>query len=674
MDRHALFVGIDRYPGFPEHNQLSSCVGDARLMAEVLQGRFGFPSSNVSLLTDEAATREGILGALEGLARRARSGDVALFYYSGHGSENHDVEAGTDRNLWLDESVEWEQTLVPHDSGRDGRLPVRDIRDDELYRWILELHRKEAFVIAILDSCHAGTAVRGEARIKRVPPIESGARRNRADPGEKRFRDATPGGRLPVDRRYTLLAACHHTENAKEYAIPDGGGLKHGAFTWFLVRELRRLTTGATYRDVIEAVRCGVTAVYPTQTPQVEGSRDRVVFGVERIEPQRFLSVRGRDDLRVELAGGAAHGLTRGSEWAIFPPATRRFDDLGAALGQARVITVRAVTSDAEIVGSAKGAHEPAITAGCRAAETSHHEDLCMPVAIRAQHPKGETATRLAKLVAALEGRIGKSDLLRVAADGESPQVVVHALTPRHEVHVDDPAPDAGPLAETTWALSGADGLLLRTAFPLFEPQSVQRVVANLETRARFLQVENLVDREPENPLRGTVRLGLLRRTPEGSWEPADAEEEGEPTFEVGDALGIELRHGFERSLFLHVFDLGLTGGVSLLHPAAGVSQAQDTGRVVRIGVREGEEMTVGLPAEYPRSEGREWIKVLATTHEADLTWLVEKRYRDAGRRSVLERRLGAAFRGGAFREAVFDEGPEDEQWTVVTRSFRVRR
>lgn len=690
MDRHALLVGIDRYPGFPKKNQLSSCAGDARLMAQVLQGRFGFPSPNVSLLCNEAATREGILGALEGLACRARSGDVVVFYYSGHGSENRDGEPGTDRNLWLDESVAWEQTLVPHDSGRDGRLPVCDIRDDELYRWILELHAKEAYVVAILDSCHAGTAVRGEARDKRVPPIEPGAEWDPSIPTEKRFRDATPHatphGGPSVDQRYTLLAACHHTESAKEYAIPDGDGLKHGAFTWFLIRELRRMGSGATYREVMEAARCAVTAVYPTQTPQVEGARDRLVFGIESIEPQRFLSVLRRDGVQVELAGGAAHGLTRESEWAIFSPATRRFDDPAAALGRTRVTAVRAVTSDAEIVAAENGVAEnggakngggrqgPAITAGCRAAEISHREDLCLPVAVRAQPHRGETGARLAKLIGALEHRIAESDLLRLTAPDEPPQAIVHALKPRHAVNGGDPACEAGPLAETSWALSGADGLLLRNAFPLFEPRSVQRVIANLETRARFLHVENLVDLEPENPVRGTVGLRFLRRVPGGSWEAvADTDKDG-PVFEAGEDLALEIEHRFEKPLFLHVVDLGLTGGVSLLHPVAGASQAQEPGRVVRIGVREGEEMTVGLPSEYPRCEGRERIKLFATTHEADLTWLVEKRYRDSGRRSVLERRLGAALRGGTWREAVTEERPEDEHWTAVTRSFRVRR
>lgn len=705
MTRHALLVGIDRYPGFPECNQLASCAGDARLMAEVLQDDFHFPPANIELLVNEEATRRGILDALEDLARRVGSGDSVVFYYSGHGSEARDRPGGR-FNLEVDEATEWEQTLVPHDSGRERRLPYRDLRDDELYRWIRQVNETTPYLTVVLDSCHAGTAVRGSVRTKRVPREEDpeGHRapdyrpfllgeaeiQRSAAPAGKRWRDAGPSGWLPIDERYTLLAACHHLETAKEYEIPGAGGLKHGAFTWHLVRELRRLEPGATYRDLIEAVRSGVQAVYPTQTPQVEGARDREAFGIVRRAPQRFLAVRELKGGRVVLDGGAAHGVLEGSEWAIHPPGTRRFDDASDAVGRVRVVAVRAVSAEAEVVSESVGQQDDGgdgsgITAGCRASEAAHREELVLPVAIDRESVNGEMpeSDGLPDLLAALGSRIETSKLLRPVVAGEDALAIVRLV----------PAAvgSENPGEVLCWSLETADGAPLRTPHPVFETGSVQRVVDNLETRARFLHLERLVDHEPANPLSGTVEVSLLRwrvarsgaepgrgagdESGEGSWVAAVPETaDGEVVFREGERLGLEVVHRFDHPLYLHVFDLGLTGGVSLLHPVPGASQALEPGRPLRIGTRQGEGLTVRLPEEFPCARGRERIRVVATTHPADLSGWEQGRYREAETTSALERRFDAGFRGGTFREAAAGETPADEHWTAVTESFLVAR
>lgn len=699
MTRHALLVGIDRYPGFPQRNQLSSCAGDARLVAEVLRDDFGFPSQNVELLLNEEATRQGILDALKGLARRVRRDDVVVFYYSGHGSEARD-RAGARGNPEADEAAEWEQTLVPHDSGRDGRTPYRDIRDDELYLWIRQVNETTPYVTVILDSCHAGTAVRSSVRTKQVPREEHPDRNRAPDfepfrlgetqvqrsavPAGKRWRDVGPSGWLPVDERYTLLAACHHTESAKEYGVPGARGLKHGAFTWHLVRELQRLEAGATYRDLMEAVRGSVNAVYPTQTPQVEGARDREVFGTARRAPQRFLAVREREGQRVVLDGGAAHGVFEGSEWAIHPPGTRRFDDPSGSVGRVRINAVRAVSSEAEVASEQGAEHEGSgITAGCRASEVAHREELVLPVAIDAGNGETPDSDRLRPLLTALGSRVEASRLLRQVGSGEDAQALVRVVPAAVGSEV--------PGEVLCWSLETADGAPLRTSHPVFETGSVQRVLDNLETRARFLHLERLVDREPSNPLAGKVEITLLRNQPadagsergdgvadvagDGGWPPATAEgAEGEVVFREGEQLGLELVHHFEHPLYLHVFDLGLTGGVCLLYPVAGASQALEPGRPLRIGTRPGEGLTVSLPDEFPCARGREQIRVVATTHPADLSGWEQGRYRGPGTACTLERRFDAGFRGGTYREDAADEVAEDEHWTAVTESFLVHR
>jgi len=687
MTRHALLVGIDRYPGFPDCNQLSSCTGDVRLMAEVLRDDFEFPPDNVALLLNEEATRQGVLDALKGLARRVRRDDVVVFYYSGHGSEARD-RAGARGNPEADEAVEWEQTLVPHDSGRDGRKPFRDIRDDELYLWIRQVNETTPYVTVILDSCHAGTAVRSSVRTKQVPREEHPDRNRAPDyepfrlgdaqimrsavPAGKRWRDVGPSGWLSVDERYTLLAACRYSESAKEYNVPGVPDLKHGALTYFLTRELRSLRPGATYRDLMEKVRLAVTGVYPTQTPQVEGARDREVFGTRRVQPQRFLPVKERDGERVVLGGGAAFGLTHGSEWAVYPSGTQRIEEGVHPRGRVRIRSVRAVTSKAEVIEEADDGGP--VTAGDRAIEAIHREDLRVPVVIRSQGAYGRREGQVAALVQALESRIDDSLLLRRAREGEPATLELRGLeTGRGGLGDLTGRCEGGD--EPAWAMFGEDGTLLVCPCPMFEVGSTRRVIDNLEARARFLHVLDLEDRDPANPLRDTLEVTYLRRGRGGDWTPARPEgPEGEIVFTVKEELALEVVHHFDHSLYLHVLDLGLTGGVCPLYPVPGEHQPQEPNRPLAIGIREGEGLKVGMPPGFPAVTGRERIKVFATTHEADFEWLRQKRYRDAGKRSALERLLGAALRGGELREATPVAPTAEERWTVATKSFLVVR
>lgn len=664
----ALLVGINPYPNFPPRNQLSSCADDVRLMAQVLQERFGFRGRDIARLCNEKATRRGILDALEDLGSQLDGEeDVVLFYYSGHGSRVRDQEG--------DEPDGWDETLVPHDSGR-GEHPNRDIRDDEIYDWVLKVNRVTPYVTVILDSCKAGTAVRGIAKEKWVPADP----RPLVPPGKSKrttrrgaLRDAGPSGWLPVSERYTLLAACRYSESAKEYEVPGATKLKHGAFTYFLTRELRDLPPGATYRDLMEKVRLAVNGVFPTQTPQVEGARDREVLGSTRIEPQRFLPVMERQGTRVVLGGGAAFGLTHGSEWIVYPPGTQRLEDATRPRGRVRVTNVRAVTSDAEVIEEAND--RAPVSAGGRAVEAIHQEELRLPVVIRSDGAHGRQEDRVAPLVEALQSRIDASPLLRRVEKGRAAAVELRALGPgwgELEERCTEGCEDAH---EPAWAMFGEDGALLVCPCPMFERGSIQRVIENLETRARFLHVLHLEDRDPANPLQGKLELTFLRRGPAGDWIPARPEgPEGEIVFREGEGFALELAHGFDRYLYCHVLDLGLTGGVGLLHPVPGEQKPLKPNRPHRIGVREGEGWTVGVPRELPAVEGRERIKVFATTHEADFGWLRQESYREAKKRSVLERLLGGALRGGELREAIPAEPPGDERWTAVSKSFLVRR
>jgi uncharacterized caspase-like protein len=74
---HALIIGNSNYSSMP---QLKTPANDAREVAKVLEGRYGF---EVKLLID--ATRKDITSAMREYAHSLTDSDRLLIYYAGHG-------------------------------------------------------------------------------------------------------------------------------------------------------------------------------------------------------------------------------------------------------------------------------------------------------------------------------------------------------------------------------------------------------------------------------------------------------------------------------------------------------------------------------------------------------------------------------------------------------------
>jgi uncharacterized caspase-like protein len=86
-NRRALVIGIDNYPTAP----LQGCVNDATALADLLRTNHdGSPNFDVELFTsnNQTITRASMLERIEKLFTHS-GGDVALLYFSGHGTENN---------------------------------------------------------------------------------------------------------------------------------------------------------------------------------------------------------------------------------------------------------------------------------------------------------------------------------------------------------------------------------------------------------------------------------------------------------------------------------------------------------------------------------------------------------------------------------------------------------
>lgn len=433
--KRALLIGIDKYPMLGARYDLNGCVNDAVLMSRVLQDHFGFSEENLLLLKDDQATREGICSAMNALVSQTQKDDVVVIHYSGHGSRIKDVHG--------DEPSGMDSTIVAYNSGR-GSEPNRDILDDEIHVWLSKLSERTSYITLIFDCCHSGSMTRdafGDTARQVEPdlrppeelqldmtgsPLTEEVIQELVSSRGTRGTDRGSSGWLALSESYVMIAGCREEEFSYEYSIGESGGaLKQGALTHFLTQELVRAQPGSTYRDVFERARTQVNAVYSKQNPQIEGRQDRELFGVRDIEPLRFVSVVKREANTVTIAAGAAHGVTVGSEWAIYPQGTKQVEGNEASrLALVGITDVRAVTSDAKLLD---GTRRNEIQFGCRAVEEAHHYGA-MHLLVDVQAPAGYESQ-----VEVLKQSLTGTKLLQIF-DGESPEAAdyrVYLLMPR---------------------------------------------------------------------------------------------------------------------------------------------------------------------------------------------------------------------------------------------------
>jgi hypothetical protein len=695
--RRALCIGIDDYPHLKPWEQLKGCVNDARLAADVLQTTFGFLPEHVRLLLNEEASREGILAAFDRLVQETGESDVVVVHYSGHGSWAWNNDGGEEDGK--------DETIMPWDSGR-GSHPNLDILDNEIHLFLVALTQRTPHVTFVFDSCHSGGITRevGGSRARAVPGASKG------DPQPPRVRQevvartrgAGGGGTGPgpsgfmsgLGARYVLVAGCRNEE--KSYEHPGEGGVDHGAMSFHFYGALASISSTTTYGDVFERVYAAVTGANDKQHPQLEGAVNRVIFGVETVEPLRYLLVSSRSGDEVVISGGAAHGVREGSSWSILAPGDR---GEGEVLGSVEVTEVRATESTARIVEeSAPGS---SVQAACRVMETAHPwADFRMPVHAVPGPGHGE-------LRGALHSALEASFLLRPVVDPEEARVLVHLLEPsagdRAEdvpdgqppsASMDPPPPDQPPsipdLAEPAWVTFSRVGSLRMPPQPVGE---TERLVKNLERLARYQQVMALENPDRGSELAGRVKVDLLRAPPappQARTDPASfviAEPEisgGSVTMEEGDRIAFRIHNNSGEDLYLNAINLGLTGRVQRFYPNNTKGVLVAPGSFLIRGY-----FDLYIPDDFPFSddrygprqdEGTDVYKFIFTREPTNLSFLHQDAF-DAGE-GVLTRSAGQSAleflaRNAAFgtRDITFTSTESaDADWAVVDKVVALRR
>src|SRR5829696_2406345 len=263
---YALLVGIDAYP--TPIPALSGCVNDVTDFARVLRQRVSEDGLELVMLTDAQATRSAVTERLCEHLGRAGPSDVALFYYSGHGSQQ-----ATPEELWSIEPDHRNETLVCVDSRSAGSW---DLADKELAALLEQISASGCHTLVVLDCCHSGGGTRDAEEVVRLAPPDdrprpastfigvggrTGSLPSAPNGGVRGAAHWTPAG------RHVLLAACRSSETAKEVTVT---GRLRGAMSVALELALLGTDGRPTYRDVLRMVTSDVTRRVSNQHPQVE--------------------------------------------------------------------------------------------------------------------------------------------------------------------------------------------------------------------------------------------------------------------------------------------------------------------------------------------------------------------------------------------------------------------
>lgn len=322
----ALLVGIDAYPirlpGVPvAFPALRGGVGDARRMTEYLRREAAF-SLHPVVLTDADATKTALVRQFREHLSQAKTSDVALFYFSGHGTQE-----AAEPNVWESETDGRLECLVCYPETETGAPFL--LADKELRFLLHELAQGGAQVLTIFDCCHAGDVTRAgrvqhefgqavEKRIEYVFPARPwaefifGDQHSAGEIREQGDLRALPEG------RHVRLSACQPDESAWEY-----GG--QGVFTKTLLGILAATGGQVSYHDLDRRARLSLRGVYD-QSPQAyatgeadpnaallrtflgkPGDPRRAAFGEVIFNPQTAWT----------LNLGALHGLTTASEVSL---------------------------------------------------------------------------------------------------------------------------------------------------------------------------------------------------------------------------------------------------------------------------------------------------------------------------------------------------------------------
>ena len=348
--QRALLIGINTYqPQGTEAQHAAGCiygrcelgrfenlegaVNDAQAMADLLTSpKFGFPASQVVLLTNPApvrpgagvvvlpageTNRDGILAAMRKyLVELPRRGDTVVFYDASHGSLRVNSKGSKLTVQVNGAAVHADSTLVPADAYKGGF----DVRDREMTRIFNAALDKGIHLTVIFDSCHSGGISRGVGPSYKARTLSFDSRDIAEAPEVLADGKPRPAPTERAENPALVFSAVQQDQTAKE--MPSTRNAEpHGAFTAALIEALQAFPASTPVSVVYQRVKAVLEGgSIPDQEPDLDATaarRRQPLFGGAAAETGKVqaAALMMDDDGSVWLDVGRVAGVGVGSEF-----------------------------------------------------------------------------------------------------------------------------------------------------------------------------------------------------------------------------------------------------------------------------------------------------------------------------------------------------------------------
>ncbi len=285
MTKRAVVVGINDYTTqFPDgKSNLGGCVNDAASAYHLLVDAFGFDPSQTYYYEDAAASRSTILQALRYIVSVAEPGDVACFFYAGHGARLPSDPANPNTSKYY-------EAIVPASGDWITDWEINDIAAG--------LAPSAVNFTLLLDSCFSGGFHEAAPDLRTrtidftqplidsmvanmttvIPcgvclPTDATVMNNNVSlvkgNGNGVVCSVDDNKSLVAQSKSTVLAACRYDE----VDIETNG---HGALTQGLLDIVNSSNFSITYTDLVDELRLKVQSHNLIQTPTLLGQENRV--------------------------------------------------------------------------------------------------------------------------------------------------------------------------------------------------------------------------------------------------------------------------------------------------------------------------------------------------------------------------------------------------------------
>ena len=714
---HALLIGAADYEN-PHITKLKGPPNDVTLMWRLLTEKRGFEPANIIVLADGLKDKSGqprfpkidgepkrdaILKAFAALAEKAKSGDLVMIFYSGHGTEQPVKDTSQDP-----ERGNLDQVMLPTDAGDydpKTKTVVHGIVDDEIGAALDKIRDKNADVWVVIDACHAGsmtrgvidgTAVRGiEPSQLGIPAAEPRAVPVKAGPDAWSFQTKSARGSLvgffAVDSSREAIERAFDEFDAP--MIGSGPDRRAGVFTYFLYRALLDGKHKVSrYQDLARLIVSEMRKSEnpPSAMPTFDGdlSRPFLAGGVAPSAPVWLAEVDGD---KVRVPAGTLHGLAANTVLKLSASPD------GPEWTRATLTEVQAIRASA-LLEKPAGDRPAMIWASVAQPSVSFRLTVAEPPADELTDPAVRKLLEDAKIAAnqgaiewvssqaaaQLRLRVREGRVWVLPADGEwirkdlqekDAKLKIYPLTPSVAVQPEAAGKAASELASILYRRARAANLV-RVAQSWNEALDDQGAVKNIKVTAeRFTQRGSDADPYRECP----KKLSLEGYEPAARGFGAPGQKaEGVPPALHCDIIKVTVKNTGPRDLDVNVSYVDAGGGIQYLIQRAGdactFTLPSGSGEAVRHAMV---RTWQGGKAGTPDTIGREHIVVTAVEQkdgiQSDLCFdqattrnIGEKPGPTRGTAGSLLRTLRAASLapaatrgGGAVIEKDSDDAPE---------------